>query len=182
MRGKETRRVGDAVARFALAVGFLVVGWRSAGGQLPLLTPLAYLAVVTGELWRIDRTEFRLPNALVVPGIGFAVVGVGWGALSGSDPSVAVAWGCGYAAVLLVPAVFGGAGMGDVKLAVALGLVLGSLGAPVALLGSASAFVAAGTVALVAVVWAGVRGGHELAFGPFMLGGFWGAVALAPVL
>ena len=171
------------MARVALAALLIVVGWRATGGELSLAVPLAYLAVVSGELCRIDLAEFRLPNALVVPGLGFAGAGVVWETLAGRDSGVAaIAWGAGYAAVLLGPALFGGAGMGDVKLAVLLGLVLGSIGPHVALLGAVSPFVAAGAVALVALLTTSARADEPLAFGPFMLGGFWGAVACVPVL
>lgn len=169
----------DGMTRFALAACLAVVGWRAADGELTVAAPLLYLALVTGELCRIDRAEFRLPNALVVPGLGFAVTGVAFAALAGRDLVTAVGWGAGYAAVLLAPALCGAAGMGDVKLAAVLGLVLGSLGPWVALIGSVSAFVVAGVVALATVVVDGARRDDQVAFGPFMLGGFWGAVALA---
>ncbi len=172
----------DVAARLALAACLIVVGWRAADGGLFLAAPLFYLAVVTGELCRIDLAEFRLPNALVVPGLVIALSGVVGAAAGGRDPAVAVAWGAGYAMVLLGPALAGDAGMGDVKLAVLLGVLLGSIGPWCAVLGSASAFVAAGAVALGALVSTGARRDAQLAFGPFMLGGFWGAVALAPAL
>ena len=183
MREQRGTSAADAVARVALAAVLFAVGWRAADGELSVAVPLAYLAIVTGELCRIDLAEFRLPNALVVPGLGFAAVGVVWAALSGRDSAVAaVGWGAGYAVVLGGPALFGSAGMGDVKLAALLGLVLGSIGPWHAVLGSASAFVAAGAVALVAHFTTGMRRDDQLAFGPFMLGGFWGAVAFVPVL
>ncbi len=183
MPGVRARRAADAVARVALAAGLIVVGLRASDGELSIVVPLVYLAVVTRELCRIDFAEFRLPNALVVPGLAFAAAGVVWAALAGRDPGVgAVSCGVGYATVLLLPALVGEAGMGDVKLAALLGLVLGAIGPWQALLGSVSAFFAAGIVALVARVFGGARVDDQLAFGPFMLGGFWGAVALSPVV
>ncbi|NEN07232.1 hypothetical protein G3T36_15325 [Diaminobutyricibacter tongyongensis] len=202
-------RAPDAVARVALAACLIVVGLRAADGQVSAAVPLLYLAVVTGELCRIDLAEFRLPNALVVPGLGFAAAGLSWGAFAGAfagadttgaattglvatgaattgaatGAAMAVAalcGGAGYAAVLLIPALAGEAGMGDVKLAALLGLVLGALGPWQLVLGPVSAFVAAGVVALVTGMFGGTRAGDRIAFGPFMLGGFWAAVALSP--
>jgi leader peptidase (prepilin peptidase)/N-methyltransferase len=71
--------------------------------------------------------------------------------------------------------------MGDVKLALVLGLVLGALGPWQAVLGPMAAFLSAGVVALASRVLGRWRGDGHLAFGPFMLGGFWGAVALSPL-
>jgi leader peptidase (prepilin peptidase)/N-methyltransferase len=183
MHRVRTRPTGDAVARVGLAVCLVVVGWRAADGELSVVAPLAYLGIVTGELCRIDVAELRLPNALVVPGLAFAIAGALWAELAGRDAWLAaVAWGAGYATVLLAPALAGSAGMGDVKLAAVLGLVLGPLGPGAALLGSVSPFLAAGAFALVAAGRSGVWRDDHVAFGPFMLGGFWGAVALSPIL
>ena len=184
------------MARVALAACLIVVGLRAADGQVSVAVPLLYLAVVTGELCRIDLAEFRLPNALVVPGLALAAPGVSWGAFAGAATGgaattgaattgaetavAALGGGAGYAAVLLIPALAGEAGMGDVKLAAVLGLLLGALGPWQVVLGPVSAFVAAGVVALIAGMFGGTRAGDRLAFGPFMLGGFWAAVALSP--
>ncbi len=183
MPGERARRLTDALPRVALAAGLVVVGVRAAEGEPWLAVPLVYLAVVSGELCRVDLAELRLPNALVVPGLASAVAGVACTGLSERDAMVTAAgWGVGYASVLLVPALAGEAGMGDVKLAMVLGLLLGLIGPWCAILGSLSPFVAAGVVALGAGVWPGARRGDQLAFGPFMLGGFWAAVAVAPAL
>ena len=169
--------------RVSLAVLLVGLGWRAAGADLPVLVPLAYLAVVTGELWRIDREERRLPNALVVPGIVVALVGVVSSSVATGRPgSVAFIAGAAYAGVLLVPALFGAAGMGDVKLGALLGLALGPLGPFPALVGPAVAFLVGGVAALAMMAAAGRRSDEDVPFGPFMLGAFWGAVALAPVL
>src|ERR1700751_3095649 len=84
MREDRSRREADAVARVALAACLIVVALRAADGHVSVAVPLLYLAVVTGELCRIDLAEFRLPNALVVPGLGLAGAGAAWGAFAGA--------------------------------------------------------------------------------------------------
>jgi leader peptidase (prepilin peptidase)/N-methyltransferase len=85
--------------------------------------------------------------------------------------------GAVYAGFLLVLNLLGGMGMGDVKLATALGLASWSLS--VAVLSPVVAFLVGGVVSIV-LLMTGKRG-RRIAFGPFLLGGFWVAVTLEAV-
>lgn len=143
---------------------------------LLVLLPLVYLAAVTPALWATDVREHRLPNRLVVPGypVALATVAARW-ALDGHPPSAALAGGGLYFALLLALSYLGGMGMGDVKLAGVLGLTAGLLGPGAAVAAPVLAFLLGGVVAAVSL--ARGRTG-SLAFGPYMLAGFWGAVVL----
>jgi len=141
-------------------------------GLGPATIPALYLAAVTPELVRVDLREHRLPNRMVVPGI---VVGLVACALTGSPIPVIAA--LAFAGLLWVLGLAGGIGMGDVKLAALLGLASPTPAIAVAaptvafLLGGAAAFLVLAT-----------RGrGARIAFGPWLLAGYWLTVALALV-
>jgi leader peptidase (prepilin peptidase)/N-methyltransferase len=163
-------RWGVAGALAALAV--------AAVGVSPSAVAAVYLAAVTPELVRVDVRENRLPNRLTVPGIGVGLVA--WLEQSAVDGRVAVAplvaAGC-YAGMLLLLCLLGGVGMGDVKLAAALGLA--SWLPFVGLLSPVLAFLAGGVVSAVLLARRG-RGGR-IAFGPYLLAGYWGAVTLVAI-
>jgi leader peptidase (prepilin peptidase)/N-methyltransferase len=138
--------------------------------------PLLYIALVTPTLVSWDVRCRRLPNRLVLPAIivGIACIGLGW-VMTRSPPVAPLVAGGGIALFLLIVHVTGGMGMGDVKLGLALGLAawtpLIGVAAPVI------AFLAGGAVSAVHLARKG-RGG-TIAFGPFLLLGFWSAVAIA---
>lgn len=138
--------------------------------------PLLYVAAVTPQLVRVDLREHRLPNRLVVPGLLIAVVALGaqWAA-DGVPPVVPLIAGASYFVFLMVLAAFGGMGMGDVKLGALLGLVSPGLG--VAVLSPALAFMFGGIAGVVLMAKHGR--GASVAFGPYLLGGFWIAFALS---
>ena len=139
----------------------------------------AYVAAVSVPLVIIDIREHRLPNRLVVPGLVLALVcgvlevvltsGLGWMPLL----SGVVAF-----AVFALLSRFGGLGMGDVKLAAVLGVASGFLGGEATIGSFALAFVFGGFAAL--VLWLFKRRG-SLAFGPFLLLGFWATTTIALV-
>ncbi|MGN6501566.1 MAG: prepilin peptidase [Pseudolysinimonas sp.] len=131
--------------------------------------PIVYLIAVTPALVRTDLRERRLPNRIVLPGI---VVGLIAAALQpGLMPLLAA---LGYAGLLLVFALAGGVGMGDVKLAALIGL--GCPAAGVALGAPIAAFLLGGAAASVALVRRGRRA--RIPFGPAMLAGYWVALLL----
>jgi leader peptidase (prepilin peptidase)/N-methyltransferase len=144
----------------------------------------AYVAAVTVPLCAVDLRERRLPDALVIPGFVYAAVILGYRALARGSPVWAALGMCaGALAVFAALAVTGGLGMGDVKLAGMLALTLGAggLGAGAAVVGVCVALVAAGLVAMAGLVDAlqtGDRSASEIPFGPFLLSGFWIAVAI----
>jgi leader peptidase (prepilin peptidase)/N-methyltransferase len=139
-----------------------------------IVLAFAYLGVVSPLLIRTDLREHRLPNRLVLPGIAAGlVVCAGQWLVSGHPPVVPFFAAVAYSGFLLVLSLLGGMGMGDVKLAVALGLASQDL--TVAVLSPVFAFLAGGLTSVVLLI-IGRRG--RMPFGPFLLGGFWCAVAV----
>ena len=165
-----------------VALGILAVsslGWHAA------LVPTIYLAMVTGELCRADFAGHRLPNRLILPGFAFALAGmaVQWSA-TGHAPVLALIIGAAYFTFLLVMNLAGGMGMGDVKLGGLLGLGLGLIDVSAAFGGPLLAFVfggVAGAWMLLTTRTAQTGPRARIPFGPFMLAGFWVAVALTPL-
>jgi leader peptidase (prepilin peptidase)/N-methyltransferase len=151
------------------AVGILATGFSAAA------IVIVYLAAVTPWLAAFDLREHRLPNVVVVPGIvaGLMSCSGEWIEL-GRVPVVPLIAGGAYAGFLLVLHLVGGMGMGDVKLAAALGLASWTLS--VAVLSPVIAFLAGGIASIVLLLTGGR--GRRIAFGPFLLGGFWTAIAL----
>ncbi len=162
------------------ALGVLTV---LAIGIRPLAMGMFAVAIVTADLVRIDLSEHRLPNRLVLPVYPVVLVAVALdGAAAGVWPLPAVAAGAGAFIFLLLLSVAGGMGMGDVKLGGALGLCLGGLGVVWAAAGLLVAFVCGaigGVIALSMRSPAGgdARWGRRIPFGPFLLAGFWTSVA-----
>ncbi|WP_162255978.1 prepilin peptidase [Leifsonia sp. Root227] len=147
----------------------------------------AYLAAVALPLCEADLRERRLPNALVLPGYAFAAVGAvsgalargGVGSLVGSLTMTAV-----VLAVLLCAAAGGALGMGDVKLAGLVALVLAELAADtdvdavVAIPGwLAVAFGAAG-IAAAGRILRGAPTAEGVPLGPYLLCAFWAVGAM----
>jgi len=157
------------------ALAVLAVGIRPA-----LVVPL-YLAALSGELCRVDVAEHRLPNALVLPGYGFAAVGLGWQwRLMGTRPWQALGVGVAFFVFLLLMNLAGGMGMGDVKLAGLLGLGLGALGVTTAVAGIVIGFVAGGAAGVLTLLAPG-GASRRIPFGPFLLLGFWSALGVSRV-
>ena len=156
------------------------------------IIPLAYLAVVTIPLVRIDWKTHKLPNVWVMPGyiaLGIAWIGV-W-MTTGEYPMIPAIAAAGYFTFMLLLSYGGGMGMGDVKLAGLLGGAAGLISVPAAILSPVLAFVAGGVASVVVLIvtfarrsdlplkqaWA-VTKQTRIPFGPFMLLGFWVAIAL----
>lgn len=148
-------------------------------GPVVAAVPALYVAATGPELARIDLAEHRLPNRLVVPGLLVGVVAAaGSWATTGEPPLVPLVAGAVYGGVLLLFALGGGMGMGDVKLAALLGLA--SPTAAVAVASPVLAFLTGGVAALVVLV---ARGrGARIPFGPFLLLGYAGALLVTALL
>ena len=150
------------------------------------IIPLAYLAVVTIPLVRIDWKTHTLPNVWVLPGyIALAVAWIGLWISAGEYPVVPALAAAGYFTFMLVLSFGGGMGMGDVKLAGLLGGAAGLISVPASILSPVLAFIAGGLVAVLVLVltliqrrlplsqaWA-VTKQTKIPFGPMMLLGFW---------
>lgn len=161
-----------------LTVALGMLAWFAIGPHVAAI-PALYVAAVAPELTRIDLVSHRLPNRLVVPGlaVGLLAAAGSW-ATTGVFPLVPLVAGAAYGGMLLLLALTGGMGMGDVKLAAVLGLASPTVGVAVA--SPLLAFVVGGVVALVVLI---VRGrGTRIPFGPFLLLGYAGALGATGLL
>lgn len=176
------RDCGEPIsARYPLVELFTGIVFTVAGATLGLtvlLIPMLWFLAACIALALIDIDIKRLPNAIVLPSWAVVLLGLVvtaaaegpwsslWGALGG-----AVGMGAVYLLLaLLYPA---GMGMGDVKLAVLLGLMLGWFGLAQVVVGFFAGFLlgALWGLALMAVGKAGRK--TALPFGPFMIAGCW---------
>ncbi len=121
-------RTVAAVAASAVTFALLLARWPDLGDRLVLGVYLAALMVLLST----DLDQRLLPDLITLPLMGYALVVVllGWDPLLADKElgvASALAAGIGAPLVLLVTdRLFGGAlGMGDVKLAVSLGLMSG---------------------------------------------------------
>ncbi|MCS5519699.1 prepilin peptidase [Curtobacterium flaccumfaciens] len=148
-----------------------------------LLVALLYLMAISISLTLIDLDTHTLPNRIVLPAyivlpvllLAASAVSDDWGAALRGLIGLVVLGGTYLALALAVP---GGMGLGDVKLAGVLGLVLAYLGWGSLAVGSFAAFLLGGTFAVVLLVVrrAGRRSG--IPFGPWMLAGAWLGIAV----
>jgi leader peptidase (prepilin peptidase)/N-methyltransferase len=161
--------------RSLLSVILVAIGLAATGFTVAALATV-YLAAVTPWLAATDIREHRLPNVLVVPAIAIGLVTCAAEWINTAHPPLTpLIAGIAYPAFLLLLHLTGGMGMGDVKLGAALGL--SSWSAPVAILSPVVAFLVGGFVALVFLIVG--RRGTRIAFGPYLLGGYWLAVSIA---
>ncbi|QQD77847.1 prepilin peptidase [Curtobacterium sp. YC1] len=155
---------------------------QSTAAQVVLLVALLWAMGMSVALTLIDTDTHTLPNGVVYPSavvlaVLLALVSAldgDWGALGRAAIGAAV---LGIAYLALALAVPGGMGLGDVKLAVVLGLVLAYLGWGPLAVGAFGAFVVGGTVALALLVSGRARWRGGLPFGPSMLVGAWLGIA-----
>jgi leader peptidase (prepilin peptidase) / N-methyltransferase len=165
------------VLRFGPALVEARDGLAAAAATAQLVAML-YLMAISTALTLIDLDVHRLPNALVLPAYPvIAVLLAVSSALDGDWPALLrgviglVVLGGAY--LLLAVAVPGGMGLGDVKLAGVLGLVLAYLGWGPLAVGAFGAFVLGGSFAIGLMVLGRVQRGSGIPFGPWMLGGAW---------
>ena len=155
----------------------------------PVAEAVPYLLVVPLGclLAAIDLACLRLPETLVWPAVAVAVVGFGVLALVSGDgwPLLAgVIGGLALASAYLLLALLPGGqlGLGDVTLALLLGLFLGRLGPAAVVLGGMVPFLINVPVALWALAVRREGRGADLPFGPAMLVGSYLVVVAAPEL
>jgi len=174
-------RLGPPVWALSAVAAALCAGlaWRL--GPRPELVPLLPVVLLGVLLAVVDLAEERLPDVLVLPGVGAVVAAFGavaaatgqWGSW-GRALLAGLAYALGYLVMALLPG--GQLGLGDVKLAALLGVVLGWFGWPLVLAGVLLPWVVNAPVALVVLVRRGRSG--SLPFGPAMLAGAYLAVVL----
>jgi leader peptidase (prepilin peptidase)/N-methyltransferase len=131
----------------------------------------------------IDLRHRIIPNRVVYPSLlAFAayivIVGIAGGGL---DVTRAALGMLAYGGVLLLVAIVSpkGMGMGDVKLAALIGLVLGSLGLRYVTVAAGAGVLLGGVGAIVALI-AGASRKNVIPFGPFLAAGALVAAFLAP--
>ena len=173
-----TLRIAAAVITAAV-FGALAVRF---GFSWLLPAVLAFAAAAT-VLTIVDLAEKRLPNAVIFPALGVVALllvpptwplGTWWPllwALAGSAAMFAVY----FVLALISPSSMG---MGDVKLALVIGLLLGWFGLSAWLIGLLAAFVVGGVIALIALAMRRVTLRGSIPFGPSMLAGALVAVLL----
>lgn len=160
---------------FAGAVHVAGTGW--------LLPAHVVLAALTTVLVVTDLDEKLIPNRVLYPGTALAAALLAIGAVGTdrvADLGRGALAGVGYFALLLVVALAsrGGFGMGDVKLAVVLGLFMGFWGWRVLASGLFYTGMIGGIPALVMIATRRAGRGDELPYGPAMVLGCWTALAL----
>jgi leader peptidase (prepilin peptidase)/N-methyltransferase len=173
-----TVRIAGAVLT-AVTFGALALRF----GLSSILPALLVFAAASTVLILVDLAEKRLPNAVVFPTLGVVAlllvpatwaVGTWWPllwALVGSAAMFAVY----FLLALISPSSMG---MGDVKLALVVGLLVGWFGMNAWLVALVGAFVVGGVIALIALGLRRVTLRGSIPFGPSMLAGAFIAVLL----
>lgn len=172
-----------AVAAAALVAVAIAGGRWSATAAMALC---GWAAVVTA-LTFIDLAVHRLPDRFTLPAAGWVLGWLGLAALTAGDGAAwvraaAAAGVCG-AGFALVTLVLGsrGFGLGDAKLALSAGALLGWLGWTAVVAGLLLAFLGSGLVAAVLLALRRVSRRDSLPFGPFLAAGALCAAAWAGV-
>lgn len=164
-------------ALFALVAGSLREPWLIA-----LLGPFSAILVA---LTLIDLEHHRLPNAIVYPSfvVATCAILVAWATGGPLDPSAAAVGALAYGGVLLVIAVVsrGGMGIGDVKLAALIGLVIGAVDLPSVGVAAAAGILFGGLAGIVALA-RGADRRSALPFGPMLAAGAVVAMLVGPKL
>jgi leader peptidase (prepilin peptidase)/N-methyltransferase len=167
-------RISPVYPLTELATGALFVGvalWFEDPWQAILLAPFLGLLVAISV---IDVRHKKIPNRLVYPAVPAAAVVIVLGDLAGEHLDAAsgavgfLAYGVGLLIVALIAP--RGMGMGDVKLAALIGLVLGSLGLEYVAVAAGVGILLGGVGAIVALLLGASRK-TGIPFGPFLAAG-----------
>jgi leader peptidase (prepilin peptidase) / N-methyltransferase len=135
---------------------------------VPFSIAVVALAPLTAVLTLIDIREHRLPNRLNALALTVAVLGVQFDARA---LLIGVAAFGIFLALHLVTG--GGLGLGDVKLAPSLAIVLGHVDPGLALDALLLTFLTAGLLSAVLLAMRKITVRSRIPFGPFMILGFW---------
>jgi leader peptidase (prepilin peptidase) / N-methyltransferase len=172
-----------AIAGVQLSALFSTTSMMDALGVLLVTIALLYFASISIALTAIDLDTHRLPDAIVLPAYPVLVVVLAAAAIVTGDlqsAARAAAGGgilfVGYFAVALISP--RGMGMGDVKLAGVIGLILGWFGWPALVVGALAAFLLGGLVGVALIVARRASRNTGIPFGPWMLGGAWVGILL----
>jgi leader peptidase (prepilin peptidase)/N-methyltransferase len=169
-------------ALFSVVAGMVLARAAGSGTTLVptigMLVVLLYLMAITVSLALIDVDTHRLPDKIVLP--AYAVLAVlltatsaasgDWWALVRAGIGMLVLLAVYFALAVAVP---GGMGMGDVKLAGVLGLVLAYLGWGPLAVGAFGGFALGAIFAIGLLAARRAKRGSGIPFGPWMLAGAW---------
>ncbi|MBA8989127.1 leader peptidase (prepilin peptidase)/N-methyltransferase [Curtobacterium pusillum] len=169
-------------ALFSVVAGIVLARAAGTGATLAptagMLVVLLYLMAITVALALIDIDTHRLPDKIVLP--AYAVLAVlltatsaasgDWWALARAGIGMVVLLAVYFALAVAVP---GGMGMGDVKLAGVLGLVLAYLGWGPLAVGAFGGFALGAIFAIGLLAARRAKRGSGIPFGPWMLAGAW---------
>jgi leader peptidase (prepilin peptidase)/N-methyltransferase len=167
-------RISPVYPQVELATGTLFVGVALRYHDPWVIVLLAPFCGLLLALSVIDARTKKLPNRLVYPALLLSIGYLLVARLTGAEVDL-LRSGLGFLALgggLLLVAIVApaGMGMGDVKLAALIGLVLGSRGlAPVAV--AAGAGILLGGLAAIVALVAGASRKQALPFGPFLAAG-----------
>lgn len=176
-------RLRWALALVAGVVGAML-GWARAGE--PDLAAFVVLGVLGTGMGYVDLRRHLLPDRFTVPALVAGAVLLGAAALvPQADPTTSYwrAWACAggllLVYLLLVVIYPAGLGLGDVKLAGALGLHLGWLGWSFPVVGTVAAFLVGALVSIALLLTGRATRRTAVPFGPSMLVGALVAVVWA---
>jgi leader peptidase (prepilin peptidase)/N-methyltransferase len=159
----------------AVAIGF---GWVAATDGWAFLPAYLAFGTTTLAVTLTDIDHQLIPNRILFPGLGVAGVLLALGALvdgSARDLGRAVIGALIYFAFLLLVGLVarGGFGMGDVKLALLLGLFLGFVGWDALGVGFCVGILLGGVAWLLLLVFTKRGRRAKFAYGPYMVMGAW---------
>jgi leader peptidase (prepilin peptidase)/N-methyltransferase len=159
------------VTEVASAAALGAIAYRV--GPRPELVAFAWLTVLCVALATIDVIVHRLPDRLTLPAYPVLTALLAGAALLNSEPGrflrsalAGAALAIGYLVLALIRP--GQLGLGDVKLAGPLGMVLGWTGWQPVLLAAALSFVLCGLFGAALLAVGRASAGTALPFGPFM--------------
>lgn len=153
----------------------------SVWGHSVFLVALLWFAGASVALAVIDLQTHRLPNAIVYPTIIVAALSTTFSAVALDSIELfarALAGGGILFAFYLALALIweGGMGLGDVKLAAAIGIYLGYVGWEALIVGAFAAFIVGGLASVVLLARGAATGKTAIPFGPCMLIGAWAGI------
>jgi leader peptidase (prepilin peptidase)/N-methyltransferase len=165
-----------------VGLALVVLALRLHDAQLLPLLAVCWLVLIGTVLAFVDLAVHRLPNRLTGAAVAGVLALLGAAAVD-QDRFGRLGWAvvCGISAAagyLVMAFIYpAGLGMGDVKLAIALGMLLGWWGGTATLLGIAAGFFVNGVLGAVLLATGRVRRGDQLPHGPAMLLGALGTIA-----
>jgi leader peptidase (prepilin peptidase) / N-methyltransferase len=177
-------RIRPLLAEVVAGLALVIVAYRASSWWE--LAALGWLVLLAVPLAFIDGAVHRLPNPLTAAAFTGALALLTVTALTGHQPGHlgraaigAAMLTCFYLLLWLIRP--GGMGLGDVKLAVSVGLALTWISWQALLVGTFLTFILAAGYGVVLLVTHKASRGSQLPLGPFILVGALAAVALLPV-